>query len=359
MPLDFTSSLYLGLRHRSDTLEPWDQLTSGSPAALGVPAGGGRLQARLATLLGCARATVAPSTLHAFWDLFIVLGADRGAVVVDDGAYPIARWGVERAQAWGAISRTFAHHDPGALEAELRAAAARGRRSIVLVDGLCPLCGPAPLRAYEALVERFGGLLVIDDTQAIGILGDRRGACVFGTGGGGSARHHAIGGSAVVIGASLAKGFGVPIAVLAASDTIIHRFERKAATRTHCSQPSAAALRAGDRALDCNRVVGDALRSRLVALITRFRDGAADAGYRPHGPVFPAQTVLTGPRASRVHARLLQAGVRTVLHTGHRGELRLTFVLTASHRVTEVDAAVDALGRCRERFRPCVSLRAG
>jgi 8-amino-7-oxononanoate synthase len=345
--LDFSSALYLGFLHPRRSLKPWGQLTAGTPAALGVPAEASRLQARLAALLGCARATVAPSTLHVFWDLFVVLGTDEGAVVVDDGAYPIARWGVERAAARGTICRSFAHHDAGALEVELGAAAASGRRPIVVADGLCPMCGPAPLDAYRALVDRFGGLLVIDDTQGLGILGDRHYACPFGIGGGGSARYQAIGGPNVVIGASLAKGFGAPIAVLAADDAIIGRFERNAGTRAHCSQPSVAALRAGNRAIDLNSVAGDALRSRLAALITRFRGRVADAGYRPRGTIFPVQTVLTGPRAPWVHARLLRAGVHSVLHRGHRGELRLVFVVTASHRVSEVDAAAAALRRLR------------
>jgi 8-amino-7-oxononanoate synthase len=346
-PLDFTSSLYLGFLHPSRSLEPWDQLTTGTPAALGVAATTSRVQARLAALLGCARATVAPSTLHAFWDLFIVLGTDDHAILVDTGAYPIARWGVERAAARGAICRSFAHHDAEALEAELRATAARGRRPIVLVDGLCPMCGPAPLVEYGALVDRFGGLLVIDDTQGLGILGDRHHTCPFGIGGGGSARYQAIGGPNVVIVASLAKGFGVPIAVLAANDAIIRRFERHAPTRVHCSQPSVAALHAATRALDLNSVAGDALRSRLVALITRLRARLADAGFPPRGPIFPVQTVLTGPRAPRVHARLMRAGVHSVLLTGHRGEMRLVFIVTASHRFREVDAAAAALRRWR------------
>jgi 8-amino-7-oxononanoate synthase len=346
-PLHFSSSLYLGFLHPSSSLEPWDQLSAGTPAALGVPARTSRLQARLGALLGCARATVAPSTLHVFWDLFVVLGAGQSAIVVDDGAYPIARWGVERAAARGAIRRSFAHHDAGALEAELGAAAAYGRRPIVLVDGLCPMCGPAPLVAYRALVDRFGGVLVIDDTQGVGILGDRHHACPFGMGGGGSARYQAIGGPNVVIGASLAKGFGVPIAVLTGDDVIIRRFERDAGTRVHCSQPSVAALRAATRALDLNSVAGDSVRSRLAALITRFRGRVADAGYRPRGPIFPVQTVLTGRRAPRVHVRLRQAGVESVLHTGHRGEMRLTFVVNASHRAADVDAAAAALRRLR------------
>ena len=345
--LDFSSSLYLGLRHPARSLEPWQQLTAGTPAALGVPATAALLQERLATLLGCARATVASSTLHVFWDLFVVLGADEGAVIVDGGAYPIARWGVERAAARGAICQSFPHHDAEALEVELGAAARGGRRPIVLVDGLCPMCGPAPLAAYRALVDRVGGLLVIDDTQALGILGDRHPTCPLGIGGGGSARYQAIGGPNVVIGASLAKGFGAPMAVLAGDAAVIRRFERNAETRVHCSQPSIAALRAGGRALDVNSASGDALRSRLTGLIRRFGERVADAGYRPRGPLFPVQTLLTGPRARLVHDRLQQAGVRSVLHRGHHGEMRLVFVVTASHRGRDLDAAAAALRRCR------------
>ena len=36
--LDFTSSLYLGMRHASRDLRPWDSLTRGMPAALVPPA---------------------------------------------------------------------------------------------------------------------------------------------------------------------------------------------------------------------------------------------------------------------------------------------------------------------------------
>ncbi len=62
-------------------------------------------------------------------------------------------------------------------------------------------------------VRRFGGLLVIDDTQALGILGRNPGQdAPYGRGGGGSLRRANIQGPDILVGASLAKGFGVPIA---------------------------------------------------------------------------------------------------------------------------------------------------
>ena len=71
--LDFTSALYLGLRHSHGALRPWAQLTTGRPAALEPAPEAVALAQDLAQFLGRERATLAPSTLHLFWDLFDVL----------------------------------------------------------------------------------------------------------------------------------------------------------------------------------------------------------------------------------------------------------------------------------------------
>jgi 8-amino-7-oxononanoate synthase len=45
---------------------------------------------------------------------------------------------------------------------------------VVVADGLCAACGcAAPVAAYLDCVRRAGGLLVLDDTQALGLLGAR------------------------------------------------------------------------------------------------------------------------------------------------------------------------------------------
>ncbi len=68
--IDFTSALYLGMRHAHGTLPPWLQLTTGRPAALKEAPEAVRLSEDIAQLLRCERALLAPSTLHLFWDLF-------------------------------------------------------------------------------------------------------------------------------------------------------------------------------------------------------------------------------------------------------------------------------------------------
>ena len=51
--LDFTSALYLGLRHPSASLAPWSALSLGQPAALQEAPAATALAARLARLQGC------------------------------------------------------------------------------------------------------------------------------------------------------------------------------------------------------------------------------------------------------------------------------------------------------------------
>ena len=114
--LDFTSALYLGLNHAHAELRPWRQLTLGKPAALSPPPESEAIADQLARLIGCERATLGTSTLHLFWDVFGQLSRERIAIYVDAGTYPIARWGVERALARGALVRGFKHHDVRALQ---------------------------------------------------------------------------------------------------------------------------------------------------------------------------------------------------------------------------------------------------
>ena len=115
---DFTSALYLGLRHPSRSLAPWDQLTTGRPAALFTSPSQGMVAGVLADLAGCERATLGSSTLHLFWDLFGMLDT-RHAIYMDAGLYPIGRWGVERAAARGIPVQVFTHHDGEALRRAL------------------------------------------------------------------------------------------------------------------------------------------------------------------------------------------------------------------------------------------------
>lgn len=345
--LDFTSSLYLDFRHGSRSLGPWSQLTTGRPAALAEPAGSERVADRLAKLQGCQQATLAQSTLHLFWDLFGLLAAERIVIFLDAGSYPIARWGIERAAGRGVPVHRFPHKDAAAL-GRLLWQKAGGRWPVVVADGICTVCGcSAPIADYLEVVRRAGGWLVLDDTQALGILGAAPGpAAPYGQGGGGSLRYQDISGPDVVVISSLAKGFGAPVAALSASSELLRQFRARSETRVHCSPPSAADIRAAEHALSLNEDDGDARRSQLAARVHQFRRGLAAIGLEAEGGLFPVQTLKPIPdlEAKQLYERLLKHGVRTILRRSHHdSEPRLSFIITARHSPGVIERVVDAL----------------
>jgi len=350
--LDFTSSLYLGFRHETRSLRPWSQLTTGAPAALVRPPGSDRVASQLARLQECEAASLAPATLHLFWDLFGLLAGRQITIYLDAGTYPIARWGVERAAARGIPVHSFPHKDAGALRRLLRQGAGN-HRPVVVADGLCTACGcVVPVADYLDSVRRAGGLLVVDDTQALGLLGHSPGLELpYGRGGGGSLRYQNISGPDVMVISSLAKGFGAPLAALSGSGEMVRPFEARSETRVHCSPPSVATIHAAEHALALNAERGDSLRMQLVQRVHLFRRRLVDVGLAADGGLFPVQTLKSLPNldARRMHRQLLNLGVRTVLRHSHN-EARISFIITARHQPDEIDHAVSVLARLQNNI---------
>jgi 8-amino-7-oxononanoate synthase len=349
--LDFTSVLYLGMWHSSRSLKPWRRLTTGAPAALTPPPGSGAVAAALAELVGTAGAQLGTSTLHLFWDLFGILARREVSVFLDAGAYPIARWGLERVVARGVPVRAYRHHDAAALGAMLRVASRDGRLPIVVADGFCPGCGRfAPLAAYRELLRRRRGLVLLDDTQALGIFGepDDGGGSPYGRGGGGVLRLSGERGDDLLVVSSLGKAFGAPIAFVGGSEEWMETIDKESAVRVHCSPPSAAAIHAAAHALALNRRDGDGARALLADRVRWLKQELAQAGLRSHGGLFPVQRVELPPDAEPQEVRdaLARSGIQTVVLAPRCDEHRLVFVLTARHRKEQITLAVRALAAC-------------
>lgn len=356
--IDFTSSLYLGMEHSSDNLKPWRSLTTGAPAVLGEPPETAALARQFALLQGCDAAVLATSTLHVSWDLFGILAQNPIEIFLDSKTYPISRWGVQRAMTLGAAVHRFAHNDPASLARKL-ATPAPGHLPVIVADGLCAKCGSAPLKDYLALTKACGGLLVIDDTQALGLLGrNRTRQMPYGEGGGGSVPWSGAGGSEIIVFGSLAKAYGVPMAVLAGSRHWIRRFTERSATRMYCSPPSVANLRAAEHALDCNRRDGDARRSRLLELVRYFRRRAQAAGLSlASKTLLPIQAIAGAPEANafELHQRMRARQVNTILNRGEHGRPQVTMLITSRHQREEIDFAINSMTRRTTRPRTAFS----
>jgi 8-amino-7-oxononanoate synthase len=350
--LDFACGLYLGFGHPAGTLRSWLRLTTGVPAALAEPPGAAELGRRLAGLTACEAGVVAPSTLHVFFDLIEALRPAHGTIYLGAEAYPVARWGVERAAARGARVRAVRHDDPDRLRALIRRAR-DAKPPLVVLDGVCVDRGaPTPLAAHAEIVEQRGGVLVVDDTQGLGLFGANPSAQKpWGSGGGGAAVWQGLEQHpSVLLASSLAKAFGAPIAALMGPRRYVSRYLRSSDLRVHSSPPSAAAIEAGRSALDLNEPEGEVRRLRLQRNIRVFRDGAAALGLEPRGGLFPVQSLSrVGPLDGQAaHAALDERGIRTVLRRGRRGRA-LTVIIRSTHRPSDIRRLLLALESCLVR----------
>jgi 8-amino-7-oxononanoate synthase len=355
MPVtDFTSALYLGLAHGSAQLRPWRRLTAGAPAAVVPPAGSRSVARHLALLVGTEAATLGVSTLHLFWDLFGQLRRQPLRILADEHLYPVGRWGIERAAAAGVPVSAFGHHDARSLARQLeRGNCSRLTRSLaplVVTDGLCPHCGRVPpLALYQALVEERGGWLLVDDSQALGLLGRGSGPeSPYGRGGGGSPSFLGVSFPRLLLLSSLAKSFGAPLAALAGSRTAIRAFLRESETVVYSSPPAVAAIRAAEAALSISHGEGERLRARLAERVLLFQAGLQDLGLTSVGGLSPMLNLEIPASIDPValHRRLGILGIRTVLRQGRcRPGPLLTFLLRADHSPQQIDRALATLAR--------------
>jgi 8-amino-7-oxononanoate synthase len=347
--LDFTSALYLGFAHPSASLGSWRALTLGRPAALQDPPCSRRIADRLAHLSGAPAGLLFPSTLHLFRDLFAAIVDKQTTLLVDAGAYPIGRWGTEHVQLQGTPLATYPHHDTAALARQARRAFRAGLRPTVITDGLCPACGRlAPLPELARIAADYGGSLVVDDTQAMGIVGVPAigNTAPLGLGGGGTLAWYGLHGPHVWVGSSLAKGFGAPLAVLLGAKSAIDCIASGGETRIHSSPPSVAAIAAATRALADNATSGDLLRARLLRRVDQLRQGLARVGARMLATLpLPVQMIaLASKYAARTALAALEArDIRALATKTCAGGVALAIILTARHAAADIDRLLDAL----------------
>ena len=339
---DFRSSLYLGMRHPARSLGAWTGLTTGVPAVLASTPGTAALEARIRDRLGTEAAVTSTSTLHALVDLRET--HPHRVALLDEHAYPVA-W-----LAAGRAAGRFRHHDPASLDRRL---AVSTRRALVLADGWCTTCGrAAPLARYAAAAAMHDAMLVVDDSQALGVVGPGSGrARPLGTGGTGTVAAAGLTGDGVtVLVASTAKAYGVPMAFVAGPALVIDRLRTAGPTRTHSSQPSAADVAALHRALDIDEARGDRLRRGLadrIGVFVRAFDGAPVRA-RPSTFPFVVLDLPAGTDPHLVEEFLRQRRVRASVVRGHHRP-HLAFLIRVDHTGSELVTAAALVRRAVEQ----------
>jgi 8-amino-7-oxononanoate synthase len=342
--IDFTSSLYLSMKHSSDQLLKWQSLTTGAPAALYEVEESRQVANDIAQMQGLDAGISAPSTLHLYLDLFGYLSTKQVDLFVDENIYPVSKYGIERLIVNKIKVYPFKHLNSAHLFTLIKTRLQKNTLPIILTDGWCPKCGKAaPIKSYSEMIKPFGGKIIIDDTQAFGIFGERNSRMVYGSGGGGILRWSGVNDKNIITVISLAKAFGVPMAVVSGNARFIQAFENAGDTRVYSSPVSIAHLVAAINALKINSFAGDERRNKLWSNLSLVRNELKQADINSSGGIFPVQSItgLHSNEALKLHSYLKTEGIQTVLTWTHENSQAVTFIVRCDHSVEELKRFLD------------------
>ncbi|GGP21332.1 aminotransferase class I/II-fold pyridoxal phosphate-dependent enzyme [Silvimonas iriomotensis] len=349
--IDFSTALYLGLSHPAQQLGCYPALTTGTPASLAAAPLARVLAAQAAALQGCEAGMVAPSTLHLAIDVFDQLGRTH-ALIADESIYPIMRWGLERVMGMGVPVAWFRHADLADLSRQIRQRWG-GRPPAIITDATRREGAPVQLARYLKLARKHGGVVVVDHSQVLGVLGEHPSLRTpWGHGGGGLLRHAGLGPEQpVLLLASWSKAFGAPLATLCGPLALISDLAREGPTQSHCSSASEAALRAGLNALTLNGQHGVRLRQRLWQALRYLQQGlrrlarSSLPDLRTSRQAHPMQhlCLATTARTRALHSGLRERGIRTALLRQRDGRYAVAVIVRADHAASDIEALLQGM----------------
>jgi glycine C-acetyltransferase len=339
---NFASSDYLGLSNHPEVkkaaisaIDTWGVGLASPRMATGTLALHGELEHDLAQFLGTQDALVYPSGYHANTGVLESLLSDRDYLFCDEMIRPSLADGVRLCRA-----RVYAYRnqDMGHLEDRLkRSRAARFR--IIATDGVFPLSGLiANLRDIYTLAAKYDALVVVDDSQGVGVLG---------AAGRGTHDHLGLGDRIDLVtgtfGAALGGGAG---GFVAGRPEIVSWLRQKSRPYLSSTALPPVAVATAQKSLELLRTEPE-LHETLRANLRFFVDALAERGLWAAEGEHPAVAVLIhhAVAAQRLTDFLFRRGV-FVIGFCHpvvpEGAARIRAQVTTRHTREALSAAVDA-----------------
>ena len=351
--LNFCANNYLGLADHPDVvaaartaLDDWGFGMASVRFICGTQTQHRRLEREIAEFSGMEDAILFPSCFDANGGIFEVVFGPEDAIVSDALNHASIIDGVRLSKAQ---RYRYANRDMADLRTQLQAASAAGARRVVIVtDGVFSMDGYyAPLEEICDLADEFGALVMVDDSHAVGFVGEH---------GRGTPEHCGVLDRVDIITGTLGKALGGGSGgYVAAHQEIVDLLKQRARPYLF-SNAVAPAIVAGS--LEALRIAreSDEPRDRLRRNAALFRELMTEAGFDllpgSHAIVpvmFPGEDGAR--RASQVADAMLERGVYVIAFSFPvvpRGEARIRVQLSAAHTEDDVRTCVDAFVAARD-----------
>jgi 8-amino-7-oxononanoate synthase len=214
----------------------------------------------------------------------------------------------------------------------------RSARPVIVTDGIFSMDGDlAPLPDLFKIIERRGGLLIVDDAHATGVIGPE---------GKGTFDHYGrLHGDAIEIG-TLGKALGSYGAYAAGPAHVIRELIQSSRSLIYSTAPAPGSIAAAIESLDIISKEPDR-RERLQLSRDRILAGMAQLGIRYEAHVSPIFPVIIGSEKDTVFfsEALLAQGIYIPSirpPTVPDGTSRLRLTISSEHTLEQIDRLIDS-----------------
>ncbi|KIC62626.1 glycine C-acetyltransferase [Pseudarthrobacter phenanthrenivorans] len=293
------------------------------------------LEARVSTFLGTEDTILFSSCFDANGGVFESLLGPDDAVISDALNHASIIDGIRLCKA---RRYRYANQDMAELEARLQEAQ-DARRTLIVTDGVFSMDGYlAPLEAICDLAEKYGAMVMVDDSHAVGFMGAT---------GAGTPEHAGVSDRVDIYTGTFGKALGgASGGYVSGRGEIVAMLRQKARPYLFSNSLAPAIVAATLKALDLVQNSAD-LRRRLFENAGLFRRRMTEEGFDLLPGEHAIVPVMFGDAvvAAKVADRMLQHGVFVTAFSFPvvpRGAARIRVQLSAAHSADDVEACVGA-----------------
>jgi glycine C-acetyltransferase len=339
--LNLCANNYLGLadhpeivKAAREALDRWGYGLSSVRFICGTQEIHKELERRLSEFLGMEDTILYSSCFDANGGLFETILDAEDAVISDELNHASIIDGIRLCKA-----QRFRYHngDMADLEAQLEGAS-KARRILIATDGVFSMDGYiANLPKICDLAERYGAMVMVDDSHAVGFMGEN---------GRGTHEHLHVMGRIDILTGTLGKALGgASGGYVSGRKEIVDVLRQRSRPYLFSNSVAPAIVAASLKVLELLAQTKD-LRNRLFSNTRLFRERMAASGFQILPGEHPIVPVMLGDAvlATRMAERLLEKGVYVVgfsYPVVPQGKARIRVQLSAAHTRDDVEFAVE------------------
>ncbi len=343
--LNFCANNYLGLADHPEVvaaaqkgLADWGFGMASVRFICGTQTVHTKLEAALSDFLGTQDTILFSSCFDANGGVFEVLFGQDDAIISDELNHASLIDGIRLSKA---ARFRYRNRDLSDLETQLKAAAG-ARRKVIVTDGVFSMDGYfAPLPGICDLAERYEALVLVDDSHAVGFIGE---------GGRGTPELFGVSDRVDLITGTLGKALGGASGGYVSGPAEVIALLRQRARPYLFSNAVAPATVVGSLTALALAAEASAARAQLRANAALFRELMSKAGFEllpGEHPIIPV--MFPGPdgarQAAQIAERMLAQGVYVIAFSYPvvpAGKARIRVQLSAAHSEADVQACVAA-----------------